>query len=298
LLVALLAATAAAYAVTKSATLQVSPILAAHAPAVFSPVCRCDTSVANIDFTLRRPDRVTVWIERDGKRVRTLARERSFEAGLVPLAFAGVAANGKTLPEGLYRPVVHLDDAHRTIAFPGEIRIDTTPPTVHAPRRIYTHISPDGDGHNDVFSVPYRLSEPGHAILIVDGRRAVVSPRASRRGIVRWNGKVDGRAVRPGNHVLAISASDLAGNRAKPRPFAVVQVRYVELGRDRVLAAPGTRFAILALADAPQVSWLFDRVRGTARPGTLHFVAPRKPGVYRLYVSAGGHSVKALVVVA
>ena len=116
--------------------------------------------------------------------------------------------------------------------------------------------------------------------------------------MLRWDGKVDGRVVAPGNHVLRISARDLAGNRAKPFPFAVVQVRYVTLGRDRVLASPGGRFAILALSDAAQVSWRFKGRSGVAQPGTLRFKAPRKPGVYRLYVSSGGHSDRALVVVA
>ena len=109
--------------------------------------------------------------------------------------------------------------------------------------------------------------------------------------------KIDGRLARPGNHVLKISAEDAAGNRTPPFPFAVVTVRYVTLGRTRVLVRPGGRFAILVLADAPEVKWLFKRSRGVARTGTLHFKAPKKPGVYRLYVSAAGHSAKALVVV-
>ena len=65
-----------------------------------------------------------------------------------------------------------------------------------------------------------------------------------------------------------------------------------------MITTPGGRFAILALSDAEQVSWLFNRRRGVARPGTLRFKAPKKPGVYRLYVTAAGHSDKAIVVVA
>jgi hypothetical protein len=97
--------------------------------------------------------------------------------------------------------------------------------------------------------------------------------------------------------VLEISAEDAAGNRARPFPFAVVTVRYVALGRSRVIARPSTHFAILVQSDAPRVTWRFARARGEAAPGTLRFRAPRKPGVYRLYVRAGDHAAKALVVV-
>ena len=266
-------------------------------PKVFSPTCNCHTQVADIDFSLRKRDRLTVWMERDGKRVRTLVHNRSYPAGPVPLVFDGITETGTTLPQGLYQPVVHLARAHRTIKLPNLIRLDTTPPRVHVRHPIYTAISPDGDGRNDFFRIAYRLSEPAHAILLVDGRQVEYTLRKKTEGFLTWNGRVDHHVARPGNHVLRISAQDAAGNRATPFPFAVVQVRYVRLGRDRVLAKPGTRFAILVLSDAKQVSWLFARGHGTARPGTLEFRAPRKRGVYRLYVGAAGHSAKAVVVV-
>jgi hypothetical protein len=297
-LVALLAATAAAYAVTNDAALEPSPIVAMRPPAVFSPLCDCDTAVTTVDFRLRKSERLTVWAESDGKRVRTLVADRTYEPGLVQVPFEGVSEGGLTLPQGVYRAVVRLDGAHRTIALPYAIVLDLKPPAVRVRHRVYSHISPDGDGRKDVFRVPYRLSEPGRAILLVDGRQAVVAASTARRGVLRWNGKVAGRVVAPGNHVLRITARDVAGNRAKPFPFAVVQIRYVSLGRDRVLATPGGRFAILALSDAASVSWRFNQRRGVAQPGTLRFKAPRKPGVYRLYVSSGGHADKALVVVA
>jgi hypothetical protein len=297
-LVALLGATAAAFAVTNGAKLEPSPILLTKPPAVFSPACNCDTASTSIDFRLRKAERLTVWVTRDGTRVRTLVTARSFPRGLVQIPFDGISEEGITLPAGTYRAVVRLGNAHRTVALPYAIPLDLRAPALQAPHRVYKHISPDGDGRKDVFTVRYRLSEPGHAVLLVDGRQAVVTPSAARRGVLRWDGKVDGRVAAPGNHVLRISARDLAGNRAKPFPFAIVQVRYVSLGRDRVLATPGGRFAILALSDAAQVSWRFKGASGVARPGTLRFKAPRKAGVYRLYVSSGGHSDRALVVVA
>jgi hypothetical protein len=295
--VALLAATAGAFALTQGAKTELIPIYKTHVDKVFSPDCGCTTSVAKIDFRLRRKDRLTVWLEHDGRRVRTLVPGRTYPRGWVRLEFDGIDDSGLTLPQGDYRPLVHLAREHRTIELPNTIVVDTTPAVVHVRHRIYTHISPDGDGRKDEFRVPYRLSERGHGILLVDGRQVWFTRFQRLHGQLIWNGRIDGHTARPGNHVLKASAEDAAGNRAKPVPFAVVQVRYVKLGRDRVLAKPGTRFAILVLSDAKQVSWLFNRARGAARPGTLRLNAPKKPGVYRLYVTAAGHSAKALVVV-
>jgi hypothetical protein len=295
--VALLAATAGAFALTEGAKLELSPIYRTKVDKVFSPACNCDTSTAGIDFRLRKHDRITVWLERDGERVRTLVPGRSYGPGPVSLAFDGISDSGLTLANGLYRPVVHLAREHRTIKLPNLIELDTKPPALRIRHRIYTHISPDGDGRKDVFRVTYHLSERGHGILLVDGRQVVFTRFQPLDGVLVWNGKVDGHLARPGNHVLRASAEDAAGNRTKPIPFAVVQIRYVKLGRTRVVAKPGTRFAILVVSDAKQVSWLFNRRRGVARPGTVRFDAPKKPGVYRLYVSAAGHAAKALVVV-
>ena len=271
--VALLAATAGAFALTQGAKTELIPIYKTHVDKVFSPDCGCATSVAKIDFRLRKKDRLTVWLNHDGERVRTLVQGRTYARGWVRLEFNGIDDSGLTLPQGDYQPVVHVR------------------------HRIYTHISPDGDGRNDTFEVHYSVSEPAHGILIVDNHQVEFTRFQPLRGTLTWNGRIDGRLARPGNHVLEISAQDLAGNRTKPFPFAVVTIRYVALGRARVLVRPRGRFAILALSDAPRVAWRIRGRHGVARPGTLHLRAPAKTGVYRVYVTAAGHAAKALVVV-
>src|SRR5205085_2213560 len=198
---------------------------------------------------------------------------------------------------GDYRPVVHLTREHRTIELPNTIVLDTTPVRVRVRHRVYTHISPDGDGRNDVFTVRYAVSAPARGILIVDGRQVAVARSRGLGGELAWNGRVGGRVARPGNHVLRISAEDVAGNRSKPFPFAVVTVRYVALGRTRLLVRPHARFALLVLSDAPQVEWRLHGGHGVARPGTLRLRAPARAGVYRLYVTAAGPAVRALVIV-
>jgi hypothetical protein len=295
--VVLLAATAGAFALTQGAKVELVPIYRTHVAKVFSPSCGCPTAVARIDFRLRKRDRLTVWIDHGGERVRTLVPGRTYPRGPVTLQFDGIDDQGFTLPDGDYRPVVHLSREHRTIELPNTIVLDTKPPVVHTRHRIYTHISPDGDGRNDVFRIAYSVGEPAHGILLVDGRRVAFTYRKPLHGVLVWNGRIDGHLAKPGNHTLQISARDTTGNRAKPFPFAVVAVRYVALGRTRILVAPKRRFAVLVLADARRVDWLFNRGRGSAAPGTLRLRAPAKRGVYRLFVSVRGHAAKALVVV-
>lgn len=294
---ALLAATAGAFALTQGAKVELIPIYHTQVDKLFSPTCKCRTDIAKIDFRLRKSDRLTVWITHDGVRVRTLVPGRTFKRGPVNLEFDGRDDNGGALPDGDYKPVVHLGHEHRTIEIPSTMVLDTKPPVVHVRHRVYTHISPDGDNHNDVFRIHYSVNEPAHGILIVDGHQVELTHFEPLTGTLVWYGTIGGRKARPGNHVLEISAQDLAGNRAKPFPFAVVTIRYIRLGRTRVLVKPGGRFAVLVLTDAPKVEWQLHGARGTARHGTLHLRAPKVPGVYRLYVQAAGHAAKALVVV-
>lgn len=293
-LVALLAATATAFALTEGAKLELSPIHKTFVTPVFSP----GITNANIDFRLRKTDHLTVWVTRGGKRVATIVPGHTYRPGLVRLAFSGVSSAGITLPDGIYVPVVHFGRSHRTITIPSEILLDTRPPVIKVPHRVYTHISPDGDGHRDIYSVAYSLDGPAHAILIANRRRIVVTRGQKVHGKLVWNGRLDGKPVRSGNYTLQASARDAAGNVAKPFPFAVVTVRYVKLGRTRILARPGTHFAVRVLADAPVVSWRLNGGHGESRSHTLRLRAPTKPGVYRLYVEAAGHAAKALVVVA
>jgi hypothetical protein len=61
---------------------------------------------------------------------------------------------------------------------------------------------------------------------------------------------------------------------------------------------PGGRFALRISTDVPTVQWRLHGASGVQRRGTLHFRAPKAPGVYRLYIVAGDHAAKCSVVVA
>jgi hypothetical protein len=238
-------------------------------------------------------------MERNGKRVSTIVAGRTFPKGEVMLQWDGTAGDGVTiLPDGTYKPVIRFTGDHRTITLPNPIVLDTVPPSVtHVEHRVYTHISPDGDHRNAVFRVPYVLSEPAHAVLLVGSRQAGFTKSLKERGVLKWGGTVDGVLQRPGRYVLSIAAQDAAGNRSKPFPFAVVTIRYIALGRTEIAVTRNRRFAVFVLTDAQSISWLFDGGRGTQRSHTLRLRAPRKPGTYSLYVTASGHTARATVTV-
>ena len=304
LVLAVLAATAVAFAVTERAKLARSPIFATSVTKVFSPECAQPCSVgrdsAIVSFKLRTRERLDVWIQQGSSRVATLVSGRVFPRGKrLSFVWSGVTPRGTVLPDGTYKPYVKLERSHRTIAIPSPILLDTKAPVITVKHPIYPVISPDGDGHADVVRVPYRVSEPAHAVLRVGSQQVVLTYRKPLKGTLVWTGKL-GRPPHParsGRYVLYVSALDVAGNASKPYPFAIVQVRYVVLARSRVSVAPGHRFAIRVSTDAPKVSWRLNGRSGVARKGTLHFRAPRAPGTYRLYVFAAGHAARCLVVV-
>jgi hypothetical protein len=299
---ALLAATAAAFVITEGAKLEKSPIAGTRVPyPVFSPSGRGPTS-ADVEFRLRKAERLEAWIQDSkGRRVRTLQAPRSFPAGAnLQLIWDGFTDNGLVEPDGTYTPVVKLLRSHRTVALPNPIKIDTKPPVISVRHPLYPLLSPDGDHRRDSFTIPYRINERAHAILSVRGRQVEYTRSQKPSGELHWNGKLGNppRPVLPGRYLLTASARDEAGNQSKPFPFAIAQVRYLSLGRDRIVVRPRGKFALRVSTDYPSVAWKLRGRSGVQRTGTLHFRAPKSPGVYRLYIVAGKHSAKCTVVVA
>ena len=296
LVLALLAATAGAFALTEGKKLQKTPITRTGVGKLFSPVCECPTDHVGIRFRLRTADRLTVTIrDGDGHTVATLVRGKPYRRGWVRLRWSGVQASGIAVPDGSYRPAVHLARAHRTIVLPNPIEVDTVAPTVVGAQPKPLLLSPDGDGRGDVLSVRYRLNEKAHGVLFVDRKRRVYSKFARTVDRIQFFGKVRGKPLATGPHPLTFAAQDPAGNLSKPQRIGTLTVRYVRLARRRVSIGPRERFFIRVSADAKRVAWRFAGRSGTARPGTLVFRAPKKPGTYRLYVSVGSHADKARV---
>ena len=299
IVLALLAATAGAFVLTEGAKLEKSPIAGTKVTPIFSPN-GVKSRTAHVQFRLRTPERLEAWIEdSDGHRVRDLQAPRSYARGTsLDLVWDGFTGNGTVEPDGVYTPVVKLLRSHRTIALPSPIRLDTKPPVISVRHPVYPLLSPDGDGRRDSFTTQYRIDKRAQAILSVRGRQVVLTKSRKPTGELRWNGRLNNKRVLPGRYLLTVAARDEAGNQSKPVPFGIAQVRYLSLGRDRIVVRPGGKFALRVSTDYPSVDWKLRGRSGTQRTGTLHLRAPKSPGVFRLYITAGNHSAKATVVVA
>jgi hypothetical protein len=296
LVLGLLGGTATAFAVTESLKLELSPITAPHIDKVFSPVCGCETATANIRFRLREADRLTVAIVDGGEVVRTLVRSQPERAGDVEFAWDGRNDAGELVPEGSYRPRVHLADQRRTIELPNPIRVDVTPPRIRLVRAGPVTISPDGDGRSERVEVRYRIDEDAHGLLFVGDEREVFTRFQPREGVLSWYGKVEGRPARPGSYRLALAAQDTAGNESTERVQFTVRVRYIELARETIRATARTRFGVRVDTDARSYLWLFAGRTGRSSAELLVLRAPTA-GRYRLFVEANRHADSARVLV-
>ena len=298
LVAALLVATSVAFVVTEKLKLTRSPIIGPTVAKVFSPTCDCETSTAEIRFRLRKADRVSVEIvDSRGHVVRELARDRPQGRRFVAYTWDGRDSAGRVVDEGTYKPRVHLDRQRRTIVMPNLIRVDTTPPRVTTFTARPLVISPDGDGRFDRAKIRYRVDERSQVELYVDGVRALRRLGTRTTGTMDWFGTAGGEPLPEGLHTLRLVARDLAGNLGPRSGSRTVRIRFLALGRDRVVTQPGERFAILAISQARRLRWSLGERSGVARPGTLRLRAPDKPGRYVLRVDANGHVQRALVVV-
>ena len=274
IVLALLAATAAAFAVTERLKLERSPVTGTRVDRVFSPVCECARDVAVISIVLRRRETVTLDIlNRDGHSIRTIVRMRREPAGRVSYTWDGRDNSDRVVPEGVYRPRVQLERNGRTIVLPNPMRVDTTAPAIRLVRVFTRVFSPDSDGRRDRVTASYRIDERARAVMLVDGRQRVQSKFRRVEGNLVWFGRVDGRVVRP------------------------VRVRFVELSRERIEVGAAKRFSVRVLTDATSYHWLFDARRGGGSREVLVLRAPEEPGTYTLYVTAAGRAARADVVV-
>jgi hypothetical protein len=296
LVVALLAGTATAFAVSEQLKLEPVPVTGTRVSKVFSPVCGCEQARAEISFRLRKDGQVTVeLLDADDDVVRTLADDERLEAGRTTFRWDGRTDDGELVPEASYRPRVRLREHGREINLPNSIRLDTTKPGVSLVAAEPRRISPDRDGRRDGVIVRYRLTERANALLFVDGEQRVRSRFRPLEDSLAWYGRVGGRALPAGRYKLILAAVDPAGNRGEAPPVTLT-IRYIALAREQLRARVRTRFGIRVQTDAKRFRWRFARAAGTGKPGLLVLRTPRRPGRYTLYVTTNGHADKAVVV--
>ena len=298
IVLALLGATAAAFAITERLKLERSPVTGTRVDRVFSPVCECARNVAVISIVLRRRETVTLDIlNRNGRSIRTLVENLREPAGRVSYTWDGRDNLERVVAEGVYRPRVLLERNGRTIVLPNPIRVDTTAPVITLVRVFPRVFSPDSDGSRDRVTASYRIDERARAVMLVDGRQRVQSKFRQVEGNLVWFGRVNGRVVRPGLYEIRLRAVDRAGNRSVRTRAVPVRVRFVELSRERIEVGAGKRFSVRVRTDAPSYRWLFDGRRGAGRREVLVLRAPEEAGSYTLYVTVGGRAARAEVVV-
>lgn len=295
LVLALLGCTAAAFAVTEGLKLEKSPITDTHVEKVVAPDSATHAT-ASISFVLRKPDRLTVQIVNgNGDAIRTLARSKPAGRGTQAFHWNGRDDSRRVVPDGIYRPRVHLAREHRTIVLPNPIRLDATAPLIKIVSAAPRVFSPDGDFRRESVRIRYVASEKARAILYVDGSRRTKVRAYVRAGKFNWRGKA-ARRLRPGPHRLQLRALDVAGNLSNPSRAVVVVVRYIELRPHVLHVKSGARFGVRVLTDAKRYSWHLGQRGDVARKRVLVLRAG-PPGTYRLVVAANGHVSRALVVV-
>jgi FlgD Ig-like domain len=298
-LMGLLFATAAAFAITEHFKLVKAPLTGAQVTRYFSPVCGCSTKAALVSVELRHADVVTVQIvDARNHPVATLAANESEPRGRVGFAWHGQTDGGGRAPDGSYWPEIHLVNAHWRILLPNRIVLDTHAPTVRSAVERPHVLSPGVGGRGNHLRIAYRLSERAH-LIVWHGTRRLLRTRADKPdGKASWNGKTGGKAWRAGTYTLEVGAIDLAGNVTPPaeRKTLVVTIRYIGLARRRLTVRAGSRFEIGVRANA-RYTWAFAHRHGRSARPELHLRAPAKRGRYRLVVRESGHSASARIVV-
>lgn len=212
---AILLASAVAFAETERLKLQPTPIQESFVQPAFSPVCACALAHAAIRIRLHRANTVTVRIRDDaGHTVRVLVDGKRLPRGRTQFEWNGRDNTGHRQPDGRYWVEVHLQHGARTFKLPRPTVLDTVAPTA----RLVSYRS-RVLRRGDRVRVVYRVSEPAHGVLFVNGKRVIVTHSRSRTARLQW---VPRRARR---YRLQLAAVDLAGNLGPRSPAFSVRVR-------------------------------------------------------------------------
>jgi len=227
LLLALLAGTTTAFALTEALKLEQSPVLRPRFKSVFSPTCACPRKTARLVVRLRDADTIdAVIVDEDGNPVRTLASRERHAPGRTVFRWDGRDDRGEIVPDGTYRLRLHFAEADRTILIPDTVRVDTRPPAIELvslePRRL--EFGAEGA------TIVVRLTERARPLLLADGELVLRGP-VGDPGLTRltWDGTVDGHPLSRGRYALTLEAQDRAGNVSAPTE--AVTVRIVRPGR-------------------------------------------------------------------
>jgi hypothetical protein len=295
-LVGLLVATAAAFAITERLKLTKSPITGTRIVRGYVSPHAHTSAAVNVRF--RRGDITTVTVEDSHRNeVDTLAYRVAVARGRRIFTWNGLMDDGRPAPAGTYGFQIHLDNQHRTILLPNPIVLETRPPAVLDAGAVRRAFSPDGDHQSDTVTIHYKLSEDAHVLVFLDGHRIIRGRASKQKYKVSWNGMLDGRLLPQRTYTLLVSAVDPAGNRAAEVQQVSVDLRYIALGTPRVRVHGAAVLHIAVSTDAKRYRWSLAGRTGTSSARVLRVRVPRSSGTYPLVVTENGHSARATVVV-
>jgi hypothetical protein len=222
LLLALLAGTTTAFALTEALKLEESPVSRPRFKSVFSPTCACPQETARLAVRLRDPDTIdAVIVDEDGNPVRTLVSREPYARGRTVFRWDGRNDRGEIVPDGKYRLRLHFAEADRTILIPDTVRVDTRPPTIELVSLEPRRLERGGEGA----TIVVRLTERARPLLLANGELVLRGPVGDPgRARLTWDGTVEGRALSRGRYALTLEARDRAGNVSAPTEPVIVRI--------------------------------------------------------------------------
>jgi hypothetical protein len=191
-----------------------------QATLLFSPDGDGRRDDARINIRLHEASTLSVEIQRDGRRVRSLLPEAPRRRGFSSTEWDGTGDDGRTLPDGTYAIKLRARAGEKRFNTTRNIVIDTAPPEPKAMGVESATLVGAGRGE---CRLAFTARDPGS--LVLEALRPGETKRLRRLGrrpvradgVVRWSwgGRADGgRRVRPGLYVLRASLSDAARNRS------------------------------------------------------------------------------------
>jgi hypothetical protein len=206
LLLALLAATTMAFALTEVLKLEQTPISRPRFNVAFSPGCSCIQDTARLPVRLKEAETIDATIvDSDGDEVRSLAAASPREPGRMLLLWDGRDDRGQIVPDGTYRLRLGFERSDRSIVVPNPIRVDTEPPEAEL-----VSVAPGAVKPKQGVEVVVDSNERARLLLYADGALVARGKLGDEGSITRvWHGAW---RLAPGTHVLRVDVQDRAGN--------------------------------------------------------------------------------------
>jgi hypothetical protein len=207
LVLALLAATTTAFALTEVLKLERTPIVRPRFNVAFSPGCACPHDTARLPIRLKKPETIDATIvDSDGDSVRMLLDGVRQPTGRLVLKWNGNDDSGAIVPDGTYKVRLSFEGSDRSILVPNPIRVDTEPPAAALKR-----VEPRAVKRKEAVEIVVDSNERARLLLYADGALVARGKLGDEGSItLLWRGASQ---LVPGRHMLRVDVQDHAGNR-------------------------------------------------------------------------------------